>query len=90
VLGSTERRWTELFAASGQRYQPTTLVFYSNTDRSGCGVAQSAMGPFYCPSDQRIYLDTSFFDELRTRFGAAATSRRPMSSRTKWGIISRT
>jgi len=71
VLGSTERRWTDLFAANGQRYQPTTLVFYSNTDRSGCGVAQSAMGPFYCPTDQRIYLDTSFFDELRTRFGAA-------------------
>jgi hypothetical protein len=70
VLGSTERRWTDLFAASGQRYQPTTLVFYSNTDRSGCGAAQAAMGPFYCPSDQRIYLDTSFFDELGTRFGA--------------------
>ena len=71
VLGSTERRWTDLFAAQGQRYQPTTLVFYSRTDRSGCGVAQAAMGPFYCPSDQRIYLDTTFFDELSTRFGAA-------------------
>ena len=71
VLGSTERRWTDLFAAQGQQYQPTTLVFYSRTDRSGCGVAQAAMGPFYCPSDQRIYLDTTFFDELSTRFGAA-------------------
>ena len=71
VLGSTERRWTDLFAAQGQRYQPTTLVFYSRTDRSGCGVAQAAMGPFYCPTDQRIYLDTTFFDELSTRFGAA-------------------
>lgn len=71
VLGSTERRWTDLFAAQGQRYQPTTLVFYSRTDRSGCGVAQAAMGPFYCPADQRIYLDTTFFDELSTRFGAA-------------------
>ena len=71
VLGSTERRWTDLFAAQGQQYQPTTLVFYSRADRSGCGVAQAAMGPFYCPTDQRIYLDTTFFDELSTRFGAA-------------------
>jgi len=70
VLGSTERRWTDLFAASGQRYQPTKLVFYSRSDRSGCGAAQAAMGPFYCPSDQSIYLDTSFFDELGSRFGA--------------------
>jgi hypothetical protein len=70
VLGSTERRWTDLFAASGQRYEPTKLVFYSNTDRSGCGAAQAAMGPFYCPSDRSIYLDTSFFQELGTRFGA--------------------
>ena len=71
VLGSTERRWTDLFAAQGSRYQPTTLVFYNQTNTSGCGVAQAAMGPFYCPSDQRIYLDTSFFDELENRFGAA-------------------
>jgi len=71
VLGSTERRWTDLFRAQGQQYQPTTLVFYSRMDRSGCGVAQAAMGPFYCPTDQRIYLDTTFFDELHNRFGAA-------------------
>lgn len=71
VLGSTERRWTDLFAASGERYRPTTLVFYAETNRSGCGVAQAAMGPFYCPSDNKIYLDTSFFEELRSRFGAA-------------------
>ena len=71
VLGSTERRWTDLFAAQGAQYRPTTLVFYSRTDRSGCGVAQAAMGPFYCPSDQRIYLDATFFEELRSRYGAA-------------------
>ena len=70
VLGSTERRWTDIFAASGQRYEPTTLVFYTETNRSGCGIAQSTMGPFYCPTDKRIYLDTSFFNELRQRFGA--------------------
>lgn len=70
VLGSTERRWTDIFAKRGLTYQPTTLIFYANTDRSGCGIAQSAMGPFYCPSDKGIYLDTSFFDELGNRFGA--------------------
>jgi predicted metalloprotease len=70
VLGSTEARWTDLFARNGRQYQPTTMVAYSNRDQSGCGAAQAAMGPFYCPSDQRIYIDPSFFQELSTRFGA--------------------
>ncbi len=70
VLGSTERRWTDLFAAQGQQYQPTRMIAYSRTDRSGCGTAQAAMGPFYCPADQSIYIDPTFFDELSTRFGA--------------------
>jgi uncharacterized protein len=69
VLGSTERRWAEIFAASGQRYTPTTLVFYSGNGQSGCGAAKAAMGPFYCPSDQKIYIDTAFFDEMRTQMG---------------------
>jgi uncharacterized protein len=71
VLGSTERRWAEMFAKEGMQYRPTTLVFYSGGDQSGCGAAQAAMGPFYCPADEKIYLDTSFFDELATRFGAS-------------------
>jgi len=70
VLASTEDRWTEIFRAQGMTYTPPTLHFYPGRDRSGCGAAQSAMGPFYCPSDHRIYLDTSFFDELAQRFGA--------------------
>jgi predicted metalloprotease len=70
VLGSTERRWTDLFAAQGQRYQPTKMVAYSRQDQSGCGAAQAAMGPFYCPTDQSIYIDPTFFEELSTRFGA--------------------
>jgi predicted metalloprotease len=70
VLGSTERRWTDMFAQAGKTYTPTTLVFYERQGSSGCGAAQAAMGPFYCPTDNRIYLDTSFFDELKTRFGA--------------------
>jgi len=71
VLASTEDTWTKLFAAKGQRYQPAPLSFYGGGGRSGCGAAQSAMGPFYCPTDNSIYLDTSFFDELQGKFGAA-------------------
>jgi predicted metalloprotease len=70
VLASTEDRWSELFQAQGQRYAPPTLVFYPGNGSSGCGAAQAAMGPFYCPADHRIYLDTSFFEELARRFAA--------------------
>jgi predicted metalloprotease len=70
VLASTEDTWTNLLQTKGIQYTPTTLVFYSEADQSGCGVAQSAMGPFYCPTDKRIYLDTQFFNELATRFQA--------------------
>jgi predicted metalloprotease len=70
VLLSTERVWGDLFKRAGQTYQPPQMVAYSNTDQSGCGVAQAAMGPFYCPSDRRIYIDPQFFDELARRFQA--------------------
>lgn len=70
VLGSTERVWGQLFQQSGQQYSPTVLSFYSQAGSSGCGAAQSAMGPFYCPTDKKVYLDTDFFTELRQRFGA--------------------
>jgi len=67
VLKSTEETWGKLL---GGRYQPTTLVAYSREYQSGCGAAQSAMGPFYCPTDTKIYLDTEFFNELTQRFQA--------------------
>jgi len=70
VLGSTEQVWSELFRAAGAQYRPTTMVAYSNRNQSGCGAAQAAMGPFYCPTDQKIYLDPQFFDELARRFQA--------------------
>jgi predicted metalloprotease len=70
VLASTEDTWTQLLKAKGIAYTPTALVYYSEADQSGCGAAQSAMGPFYCPTDKRIYLDTEFFKELSTRFNA--------------------
>ena len=71
VLASTEDTWAKLFAAQGQRYRPAGFSFYGGSGRSGCGAAQSAMGPFYCPTDSKIYLDTAFYDELQGRFGAA-------------------
>jgi predicted metalloprotease len=67
VLGSTEDVWNKLLNG---RYTPTTLVAYSRSYQSGCGAAQSAMGPFYCPTDKKIYLDTEFFNELSQRFQA--------------------
>lgn len=70
VLGSTERVWGQVFQQSGEHYQPTILSFYSQSGTSGCGAAQSAMGPFYCPNDKKVYLDTDFFTELTQRFGA--------------------
>ena len=70
VLGSTEQTWGEIFQKSGAQYQPTTLVAYSNYNQSGCGAAQAAMGPFYCPTDKKVYIDPAFFNELSQRFGA--------------------
>jgi len=70
VLGGTEAQWQKIFAQSGKTYEPPTLVMFSGVTRSGCGFAQSAMGPFYCPNDRKVYLDTSFFQDLERRFRA--------------------
>jgi predicted metalloprotease len=70
VLGGTEVQWQKIFAQSGKTYEPPTLVMFSGVTRSGCGFAQSAMGPFYCPNDRKVYLDTSFFQDLERRFRA--------------------
>ena len=74
VLGDTEDRWTEIFMATGRTYHAPKLRLYSGSEPGGCGLAQSAMGPFYCPRDQRIYLDTSFFDDLQSKFGGCSSS----------------
>jgi hypothetical protein len=71
VLGETEDVWHEAFQKMGRTYQPPTLVLYSEAVESACGMAGSAVGPFYCPSDHKVYLDLSFFEDLRTRFGAS-------------------
>ena len=69
VLGDSEDRWVEIFRQElGRNYQAPRLVIFRGATRSGCGFAQAAMGPFYCPQDQRVYLDTSFFADLERRF----------------------
>jgi uncharacterized protein len=74
VLGDTEDRWTEIFAAGGQTYHPPKLRLFARSEPTPCAFAQSAMGPFYCPRDKRIYLDTSFFDDLQHKFGGCSNS----------------
>jgi predicted metalloprotease len=74
VLGDTEDRWAEIFTTMGRTYHPPTLRLFSGSEPGGCGLAQAAMGPFYCPRDQRIYLDTAFFDDLQNKFGGCSSS----------------
>jgi predicted metalloprotease len=70
VLGSNNDTWSAIFQQSGKTYVPATLVLFRTATQSGCGLAQAAVGPFYCPADQKIYLDETFFDELQKRFKA--------------------
>jgi uncharacterized protein len=70
VLADTEDTWQAIFSAQGQSYRLPTLVLYLGGTETACGSGQAAMGPFYCPGDEKLYIDLSFFDELRQRFGA--------------------
>jgi predicted metalloprotease len=70
VLADTEDAWTEVFAEGGQRYEAPTLVLFRGYVTSACGNAQAAMGPFYCPTDRKAYIDLSFYQDLRDRFNA--------------------
>ncbi|HEU0043872.1 KPN_02809 family neutral zinc metallopeptidase [Sphingomonas sp.] len=70
AFSSAENTWEALFAQSGARFEPPSLQFFDQNGQSGCGAAQAAMGPFYCPLDRGIYIDTTFFNELSTKFGA--------------------
>ena len=70
VLADTEDVWGEIFRSGGQTYEPPTLVLFSGSTRSACGLGQAAMGPFYCPGDRKAYIDLSFFNDLQSRFGA--------------------
>jgi len=70
VLADTEDVWGQVFKQNGGTYPNPKMVLYSGTVESACGFAQAAMGPFYCPNDQKLYLDLSFFNDLHTRYGA--------------------
>ena len=70
VLGSTEAAWSRLFEQSNAQYRAPTLVLYDGQVRSACGMGQSAMGPFYCPGDEKLYIDLSFYRDLQARFRA--------------------
>lgn len=70
VLADTEDTWNELFARDGSQYREPQLVLFEDAVNSACGFAQAAVGPFYCPRDQMVYLDLGFFRELHERFGA--------------------
>jgi predicted metalloprotease len=70
VLADTEQTWGEIFAANGRTYEQPQLVLFSGAVESACGFAQAAVGPFYCPLDRNAYIDLSFYEELRSRFGA--------------------
>jgi predicted metalloprotease len=70
VLAQTEDAWGDIFRQMGKQYRKPTLVLFNDRVQSGCGIAASATGPFYCPEDEKLYIDLSFFRELRTRFRA--------------------
>jgi predicted metalloprotease len=70
VLGSTERVWTQKFQEMGRQYQKPTLVLFNGFVQSACGMAQSAMGPFYCPGDSKVYIDLSFYQDMKNKLGA--------------------
>jgi hypothetical protein len=70
VLGETEDTWTAIFQQAGKTYPPPKLVLFEDAVQSACGKAQAAVGPFYCPADQKVYIDLTFYDDLRTKFRA--------------------
>jgi predicted metalloprotease len=70
VVDDVQDTWTQVFRDSGQTYQRARLVLFTNAVRSGCGIGETAMGPFYCPADQKVYIDLGFYRALRDRFGA--------------------
>src|SRR4051812_21772360 len=70
VMNDVQQSWRHVFQAAEQSYEPTKLVLYTGATQTGCGQGSAQMGPFYCPTDQLVYLDLDFYQELSTRFGA--------------------
>jgi len=90
VLADTEDGWHSLFERMGKRYEEPKLVMFSGQERSACGFASAAVGPFYCPADQSIYIDLQSYDELKRRFGADGDFAQAYVIPMKSGITSRT
>ncbi|MCF9034591.1 neutral zinc metallopeptidase [Acinetobacter nectaris] len=74
VLADTEKTWTQIFQENGKKYTDPKLVLYSGATQTACGAGRAAMGPFYCPTDQKIYLDTTFFQEMKAKMGITGSS----------------
>ncbi|QBO57913.1 KPN_02809 family neutral zinc metallopeptidase [Chryseobacterium salivictor] len=73
ITAENEKTWTKIFNESGMQYRPAKVVMFEEVTQSGCGTAEAAMGPFYCPADETVYMDMGFFKELEQRFGAKVT-----------------
>ena len=73
LTAENEQTWAKIFNDNGMKLRPAKVILFSSVTRSGCGTAQAAMGPFYCPADESIYMDISFFQELQSRYGAKVT-----------------
>ena len=73
LTAENEQTWEKIFAENSMQYRPAKVILFSGVTQSGCGTAQAAMGPFYCPNDESVYMDLSFFKELESRFGAQVT-----------------
>ncbi|MBO0948222.1 KPN_02809 family neutral zinc metallopeptidase [Fibrella forsythiae] len=97
VLTYTENIWTEVMAKEGQQYRKPVLVLFRGQTQSGCGMASAASGPFYCPGDKKLYIDLSFYDELKQRFDAPGDFAMAYviaheighSIQDQWGILSK-
>ena len=83
VLKDTEDTWTSLFRSNGMTYEPPVLVLFSGATNTACGLGQSAMGPFYCPGDRKVYLDTSFFEDLHSAVRRAGRLRAGLRHRAR-------
>lgn len=82
ILADTEDVWQQVFSQNNMQYQKPKLVLYSGAVRSGCGAAQAAMGPFYCPADQKVYLDLSFFKDMRQKMGISGDQQNSAEANT--------
>ena len=90
IMAETEDTCSGVFQTMGEDYPEPTLVIFDGQVRSACGFASAASGPFYCPGDQKVYIDLAFYDQLARKFGARAISRRPMCWRMRLDITCKT